>query len=300
MLTLVSGDEDFLVERAVLEEARSSLGDVHHFHMPGGMASYRELLLPSVELTSRLCLVLWGADSVPDPLASDPAITIVVSKKKLSHPLARRSLHFPKLKAFLDRNDVLGWIIQEGERLNIGLSRVAEGLFVNCGNSLRKIASEIEKLSVIVPRGGEATPDDARSVLCFSAEITPRDVVDSMCDGQTCRAIALYDKLQERDETGWILAYVYRHALSQFRANLLLGGGMPPDGAASIIGVHPFVFRKVWVPRSSLWSEDSLRESVSALSAFDVLHKRGKDVACLLEFEIVRLSEEARCLLQRR
>lgn len=296
-LILVSGEEDFLAERAANLEAKASLsGSVSHYRFPSEQSRYRtEALRPDVSSNDKSCFVVWGADSVPD-LPDYECTVVVVSKKQLSHPRATRSHHFPKLKSFFDNNEILGWIIKEGERLTIDLSRVATGLFVNSGNCLRKLASEIDKLAALTPPGGIVSPDDARGVLCFSAELSPREIVDSICDGQTLKALALYDKLQEQgDETGWILAYMHRHVLSQLRSDLMLARGVPSDRAAGVVGVHPYVYRKGLAARRGLWTEQSLRQSVGALGRMDVLHKRGKDVAWALEFEIVRLSEEAKC-----
>lgn len=300
-LILISGEEDFLAERAALAEASTVLPDaVGHYVLPQDLPRYvDEAFKPDVLESHRSVFILWDAKTVPELPANDSTI-VVVSKKRIDDKRATRSLEFPKLKSFFDNNEVLRWIIKEGERLKIDLSRVAAALFVNCGNCLRKLASEIEKLATITPRGDAVSPDDVRAVLCFSADLNPRQIVESICEGQTSRALAFYDKLQERaDETGWILAYMHRHVLSQLRANLLLDLGCSPDRAAQVVGVHPFIFRKGMLAQRGLWSESSLKESVKTLSELDVLHKRGKDVTCGLEFELIRLSEEARTCLQR-
>ncbi len=299
-LVLISGEEDFLAERAAHAETSFVLPDaVGHYRLPEDLALYRdEAFKPDVLNHRRSVFVLWDAKTVPDLPENDSTI-VVVSKKKIDDKRAKKSLEFPKLRTFFDNNEVVRWIVKEGERHKIDLTRVAGALFVNCGNCLRKLASEIEKLAAITPAGAAVAPDDVRSVLCFSADLSPRLVVDSICEGQTSRALAYYDKLQERaDETGWILAYMHRHVLSQLRTNLLANLGVSSDRAAQVINVHPFVFRKgLWAQRG-LWTEASLRQSVHEFGEIDVLHKRGKDVTCRLEFEIIRLSEEARTCRQ--
>lgn len=300
-LILISGEEDFLAERAALAEASTVLPDaVGHYRFPRDLSRYMdEAFKPDVLASHKTCFIVWGAITVPELPAYDCTV-VVVSKKRIDDKRAARAVDFPKLKTFFDNNEVLRWIIKEGERLKIDLTRVAAALFVNCGNCLRKLASEIEKLATITPTGGVVSPDDVRSLLSFSSELTPRQIVDSICEGQTSRALAFYDKLQERgDETGWILAYMHRHVLSQLRTDLLLEQGCPPDRAAQIVGVHPFVFRKGHLAQRGTWSTASLRQSLQTLGDLDVLHKRGKDVTCSLEFELVRISEEARTCRQR-
>lgn len=300
-LILISGEEDFLAERAARAEASTSLPDaVGHYRFPRDLSRYMdEAFKPDVLESHKTCFIVWGAVTVPELPAYDCTV-VVVSKKRIDDKRAVRAVDFPKLKTFFDNNEVLRWIIKEGERLKIDLTRVAAALFVNCGSCLRKLASEIEKLATITPTGGAVSPDDVRSVLSFSSELTPRQIIDSICEGQTSRALAFYDKLQERgDETGWILAYMHRHVLSQLRTDLLLEQGCPPDRAAQIVGMHPFVFRKGPLAQRGLWTTASLRQSLQTLGDLDVLHKRGKDVTCSLEFELVRISEEARTCRQR-
>ncbi|MFA5202955.1 MAG: hypothetical protein WC708_00880 [Lentisphaeria bacterium] len=293
-LTLISGEEEFLVERAAFQEAASSLAKtVYQFKLPSQLSNYLQesSTIPKDNL-SRV-FILWGADDVP-LLSSFDDDVIVVSKKKLSHASCRKSYDFPKLKSFDDKNEYLGWIIKEGENFNIDLARVAVGLFVNSRKSLRKIFSEIRKISVLVP-SGVVTPEDVKAVLCFSAELTPKEVLDAVCEGRPVKAFAFLDKLQENnDETGWVIAFLQRHIIQMLLIERLRSSGLSGQEIAEKIGVHPFVYRKMVEPKVGLWSQDSLLKSLDTLCNADLLHKVGNSSAGLmLEAEIVRLSEEA-------
>ena len=221
---------------------------------------------------------------------------IVVSKKPIQHPTSKRAFKFPKLKAYPENNEVLGWILKEGELHNIDLKRVAAALFMNVGSSLRKLATEVDKLALAVPKGSVVSPEIARSLLCFSAELTPKEIIDALCDGQTPRALAFFDKLQERgDETGWILAFMQRHVLQQLRFELLVERKTPDDRAAIILGIHPFILKRMYVTRRGLWTKQSLQKSIDTLCDLDIAHKRGSPWARFgLEIEIIRLCEEAK------
>jgi len=296
-LVLVSGEEEFLIEQSAREEARHSLADeVLEYRFPADADNYAEEARSPLMSGGKRAFIIWGPKEIPDLPEADDDVLIVITKKQLSDPRAKRNLQFPKLKAYADNNEVVGWILKEGERHNIDLSRVAGALFVNSGNCLRKLASEIEKLSWAVPPGTIVSPDVARPLMCFSAELTPKEIVDSICDGLTVRALAFYDKLQERaDETGWILAYMQRHVLQQLKFEKLLERKPPYDGASSILGVHPFIFKRMLITRRGLWTKESLLKSLDTLCRLDILHKRGDESARFgLELEIIRLSEEAR------
>lgn len=293
------------MERAALEEAAARLPQaVLKYRVPDGLPDYLEESQLVPLFGGVRSFVLFDAQDVPELPAGDGDALICVSapKKKLSDRRAARVHNFPRLKTFADNNEVVRWILQEGDRINIDLSRVAGALFVNSGKSLRKISSEIRKLAVLTPPGGIVSPQDARSVMCFSAELTPRSVIDSICEGHPAKALTYYDKLQEgSDETGWVIAFLQRHVVQQLRMESLSSAGLDSDSVAKELGVHPFVFRKVVQPRMGLWSVVSLSESVNKLGELDVLHKGGRGSARTgLEEEIVRLSEEAKRNVEQR
>jgi DNA polymerase III delta subunit len=292
-LIVIYGEENFLVERAAREEAALCIPDeIIEYHLPDDLDRYLDDSSIPVIGGGRRVFILWGADAIPIlPESDDDTLVVVGGKKPIAHPSAVRTLRFDKLKAYDDNNEVLRWILKEGERYKIDLSRVVGALFVNCGNGLRKLASEIEKLAVLTPPGSQATPDDARSVLVFSAELTPKRIIDSVCEGHTVKALAFYDRLQEQgDETGWILTYMQRHVLQALQADMLREAGVSNDRAAEIVGVHPYIFRKAF---RSVWSRTTMTQSFNTLCDLEILHKRGVDVRCGLELEIVNLSEEA-------
>ncbi len=288
------------MERAARYEADVGLHrEVAEFRMPNDAAAYEAASRPSVFGSFPRTFILWNCPTVPDLLGDDEDVVVVVAppgKKKIEDGRAVRSHFFPKMKTFGDNNEVMRWILREGERLNTDLSRVAGALFVNSGSRLRKLASEIEKVSLVSSKGSAATPDDARSVLCFSAELTPKEIVESISSGNAGMALSYYDKLQEQgDETGWIIAYVHRHVLNVLRARVMHDAGRSESDIAVALGVHPFVVKKSIVPIVGTWTLESLRKSCSALATADVLHKSGVQRArVILESEILRLSTEVR------
>lgn len=289
-----------MAERAAREEARASLAsEVLEYRLPAGLESYLYESQSALMSGGSRAYILWGAKEVPPlPESADDVLVCVApaGKRVLQDKRAKRSVNFPKLKSYSDNNEVIKWVLKEGEALNIDLSRVAGALFVNAGPCLRKLSREIEKLAAAVPPGTVVSPDEARSLMCFSAELTPREIIDAISDGHTARALAFYDKMQERaDETGWILAYMQRHVLQQLRLERLAEQRVPDDKASELLGVHPFIYRKLLISRRGLWTRESLMISFGSLCDLDVANKRGDPSARFgLESEIVRMSEEAR------
>ena len=292
------------MERAARDEARMSLAsDILEFHFPKDEERYSyESQTPLLDSSSR-AFIVWGAKEVPLlPAAENDTLVCVCGKKAPPDARAKRSVVFPKLKTYNDNNEVLRWVLKEGDRLNIDLSRVAGALFVNSGNCLRKLSSEIEKLAASVPSGSVVTPEVARGLICFSAELTPKEIIDAICDGHTSKALAYHDRLQERnEETGWIIAYMQRHVLQQLKLEQLRERNEPADFAAECLGVHPFIYKKVLVPRQGLWQRSSLIASLNTLCDLDIAHKKGDDSSKFgLQLEIIRLSEEAGNVVKRR
>lgn len=280
-----------------MEEAISCLApSILKYHLQDDIAAYLEdSSMTPLDGSSR-AFVLFGVKSIPPlPVGGDLLIVVSDPSVKLADSRAKRTLSFPKLKSFDDNNDVVRWILREGEALNIDLSRVAGALFVNCGGVLRKLHSEISKIAVVTAPGSVASPDDVRALLCFSAELTPKYVVDSVCEGNVARAIAFYDKLQEKgEETGWILSYMQRHVVQQIRMEDLQKSGLPHQEVASRLGVHPFILKKMLDSRMGLWSRPSLQASLSTLCDLDLANRSGHGHARFcLELEIIRLAEEA-------
>lgn len=298
----INGDDEFLKERAALEEASRTLSsEILQFRFPQDLPRYVEFLDITTSKKDTETAIVWGATEIPR-LPDDGLVILVAAKgKTLQSVGAKRSVDAKKPKAY-DDVGFLRWVIAEGDRFNIDLRQVASSLFVNCGTGLRKLHSEVKKLKILADPDGKVSPSAAKSVLCFSAELTPKCVVDSICEGHPAKAIAFYDKLQERAcETGWIIAYLQRHVLQQLRIELLKSGGMPVEKISTVLELHPTFFRNAIMPRIGLWSVASLSESYETLCGLDIQHKRGIDVSRWgLESEIIRLSEEAKRNVARR
>ena len=296
-LILISGEEDFLSETEARREALSSLAsETFEYNIPDDLESYIHDSQTQFMSGKSRVFILWGVKDIPVLPESELDTIICVAppgKRILQDKRAKRSFVFPKLKSFQDNNDVVKWIIREGDFFNINLNRIAGALFVNSGTCLRMLHREIEKIAASVPPGTIVSPDEARSLIVFSTEVTPRDIIDAICDGHTHKAIAYLDKLQERaDETGWIIAYMQRHVVQQLKLRESFELNLTGDVAKSI-GVHPFILKKLLLTRLDLWTTKFLMTSLGTLCDLDIAHKRGDGSARFgLESEIIRMSEE--------
>jgi len=286
---IINGDEEFLQNSLALQIAKESLVDQIISYNQNEIDTYEK----EIEFNSSLtrAFILNYPKQIPTiPSTSD--LLIIISKKLTDE---RAVIHSIKsLKTYSYNNEVIKWILKTGETFNIDLSRVAGAIFLNHGNNLRKINSEITKLAVCTQ--GQVTPELARSLLCFSLELTPRFIIDAILEGNTNKAIIYYDRLQElNDETGWITAYLQRFILQQIQISELLKLNLKEEEIALKLNLHSYVVKLMLKNKKSPWSLESLHKSYQTLCKIDLDHKQGKtNSQFLLELEIIRLSEESR------
>lgn len=295
-LIIINGSEEFLKERAVETEIQTRLIKNISKYDYDDLEKYDEDRCSPMLFGGTRAFVINNCKKIPE-LPHDSDILITVSgTKKLSDKRASVVHEFNALKTYANNNDVIKWIIKEGTTFNIDLSRVAGPLFMNSGKSLRKLHSEIKKLSIVTSPGTQVTPEIAKTLLCFSAELTPKEIVDSVCEGNTGKALAYYDKLQAmNDETGWIIAYMQRHLIQTLKIELMRERKLKSDNISEILGIHPYVYKQSFEPRIGLWSIDSLRIGLENMCDLDLAHKRGDSSSDFgLEIELIRLSEEAK------
>jgi DNA polymerase III delta subunit len=290
-IILINGEDEYLKECAALEEAKSSLANsIEIFKTP---QLYEDVV--SVNIGFNTTYVVYNVDALPYVPTSDGLLILVAKPKcEIKYPGAKHSIYVPSLKSYEDNNEVLPWILKEGHRQNIDLSNYASAFFVNNGNRLRKIHSEIRKV-VDLQKCGITDSVVTRQLFIRSVEITPKDIINAITNGNARAAVTYYDALQDlKDETGWIISYLMRHCLSILTAMYYKSKGKSLQDVASILGLHPFVVSNQIYPNVNTWKQSSLTQSLRKLGELDVLNKSGqRSVEFDLEEEIIRLSQEA-------
>lgn len=275
MIYLVCGDEEFLMDRKV-DEIKNS-------HLLNGVIRYSypeqwDLFLSEFQFGMERSEYLYVLDSTVSKfqhkIPDSELHIVVIAKNKTSYQNPDEIFEFPQLKTYSDKNEVVRWIVEEGQKFNIDLKPYANALFLNCGNCLRKLNSEIEKISQIEGSGSKVSPDVLRKVLSFSADLNPQPIVEAVYERQPRKAIAFLRKLQEnKDETGWVLSYLIRSVYNSIVIEM--HGGSSSSSLASILGIHPYVFSKVWEKRRGNWKLSFLLDHHSRLLDLDAYHKRG-------------------------
>lgn len=272
---MINGEEEFLKEREARRQVLNFLSDeVLEFIFPGDEKSYVSQINSVSLFPKSYSYILWNVSQIP--VLSKDSSTIIVSSlgKTLKSSVASLVFNFPKLKT----NDVVDWITEEGRFRKIDLERVAGALFVNHGTCLRKIASEIEKLSVISDFDNFPiiSPEEAKSIMCVSAEINPSMIIDFISVGKSSNIILVLNRLQSN--ISYVISYVFKHLFEVFESEVF---GSPVN-----VKMKNFMGK---------WKVVSLQKAIKILRDLDVAQRRGDpSVPFRLEFELLRLSEEVK------
>lgn len=280
---VIDGDpQDFLVEQEI-----NRLYDHNLCHAIFRIKTFSNYTPDVFDQKRRLFIIEDYQPDIPD-IESD---TIVIIKSKVS----KLPSHYKKISVesinVKKQQDIQKWIHQYGKKFNIDLSKVSSALFVNHGSALRKLAIEIEKIFYL-HGPGVITPDDIRPLIYLSNEVTPKNIIEAVDEGNTRKALAYYDFLQGKiDETGWIIAYFHRHSI-QCAVLSKYSEAMTDDAISDFFKIPRFFIASAKF-RSTCRTYDSWKSCSDLMSRLDVLHKSGHPSApFLLEKEIIRLSEE--------
>lgn len=289
----IFGKEEFLKERAAYEEYNSSLLSV--FKVYDYDLFIKELDDILFDDTPK-CYIVKNSKNIKEDYRGSVHTFILIMDSKIpvdENIKCDKILNFDKLKTQENNNEVIRWIIKEGESLNIDLSRIAGALFVNSGDNLRKLESEIRKIRTLVVEGTVVTSEEAKSVICFSSSLTPKSIVESISAGKTALALSFYDKLQDQgEETGWILAFLFNFVIQTLRSQYMISKGVKE--VASVLSLNGYIFNYSVLPNINKWTSDSLIKALRSFSIIELYHRQGNPMSkMLLEQEIIRLSEEA-------
>lgn len=263
------------MERKIESIKNSSLlSGVRKYSYPDQWDLYLHESQFSLDSRDFLYVLDCGSSKLDHKIEKSDFNVVILCKNASSYKNADEYFEYPALKTYKDKNEVVKWIIEEGKKFNIDLGSVANALFLNCGNGLRKLHSEIEKISQLAEPGSKVDLDVLRKILVFSADLNPQPVIESIYERNPRKAISFLRKLQEdKDETGWVLSYLIRSIYNSIRIEL--SGNASSSQLAELIGIHPYVFSKTWESRRGNWKIDFLLESHSRLLDLDAYHKKG-------------------------
>lgn len=170
-----------------------------------------------------------------------------------------------------------GWIQQRARRHSGEMEREAANRLAQIigPGDLRLLDQEIVKLVTYAGPGRAVTADDVAQLVPYVQQAVVFDLVDALGRREGRQAALLLHRLLDAGENPMgILAMVVRQFRLIILAKDLSGRGENAESIARLLGIHPFVVRKV-VAQSGYFSSAQLEQVYRYLLDLDLAIKSG-------------------------
>jgi DNA polymerase-3 subunit delta len=200
-----------------------------------------------------------------------------ISAKNRLYKLAQSEKHgYIKLFDRPTGNDINRWIRQAVQARDGEIAPQAVNLLaLNVGNDLQALENEVEKLT-LYKDGALIQTGDVEKLGVFSADANIFELVDALGNRNGKKAVLLLQQsLNEGSEPFQLFAMIVRQFRLIIQAKACAEEGLRPDDIAKVVGMHPFVAKKVYKQAQS-FSLDQLKRIYDYLLKIDIDAKTGK------------------------
>lgn len=154
-----------------------------------------------------------------------------------------------KLKTYDNNNEVVKWIEGEGRRIDrrfdVGVPAL---IFHAVGGDLYKIANELRKLCLIVPKGERVTQEHVTLVVAQARSAEPYQVAEAAIEKDARKAmntLSVLYKTQGDEVNIPVVAALIKSIERAMIARRVIDRGGSEEDVASHLGVHPFIAKKL-------------------------------------------------------
>jgi len=192
----------------------------------------------------------------------------------------------------LTADELVQWVVRRADSLDFRFeSGAVETFLMASGTSLQSLASELEKLSLFVGRGGTVTAELVDRMVVRTTEQDVFLLIDDIVRLRKERAMSiLYQLLKMREEPIKISMLMARQFRMMLQVKELERQGYSHQQIAGQIGGHPYAV-KIAGEQARRFSFDQLGDILSRLSELDYKMKSGRiDKAMGLEMFILQLA----------
>jgi DNA polymerase-3 subunit delta len=177
----------------------------------------------------------------------------------------------------LNYQNLCSWLIKKsreaGKKISPG---VAREIVYRTGNNLHALSAEIQK---VISYAGDKTIISMEDVIAITPTIIEENifaVVDAIGEKKPARAIeGIKSLLKQKQQPSVILSMITRQIRLIILAGDALRSGKKHDVLASLMGVHPFVARKIAVQQKN-FQQQQLVDYIHYLHQLDVSIKSGE------------------------
>ncbi|MDD9268717.1 DNA polymerase III subunit delta [Paenibacillus sp. GCM10023248] len=238
-------------------------------------------------------------DRLTDYLKSPADHTVVVftvdadkldERKKIVKALKEMEAAVPFLS--LSAEELQHWVAAQARQRGFSFTQEASDLLIlyTSGN-LQALSAEIEKISLFVGAGSEATADVIDKLVARSAEQNVFILIEDIVNVRLERAFVILEELlKQREEPIKIAALIARQFRIMLQVKELSKQGYSQQQMASQIGLHPFAV-KVAEGQARRYNTEKLSDIMSQLADLDFQMKTGRiDKVLGLEMFLLRLA----------
>ncbi|KRF11239.1 DNA polymerase III subunit delta [Paenibacillus sp. Soil787] len=238
-------------------------------------------------------------DRLTDYLKSPAEHTVVVftvdadkldERKKIVKALKDLEAAVPFLS--LSPEELQQWVAKQAQQLGFSFTReAADQLILYTGGNLQSLSAEIEKISLYVGAGAEASVDVIDQLVARSTEQNVFILIEDIVNVRLERAFVILEELlKQREEPIKIAALIARQFRIMLQVKELSKQGYSQQQMASQIGLHPFAV-KVAEGQARKYDIEKLSRIMSQLADLDFQMKTGKiDKVLGLELFLLRLA----------
>lgn len=238
-------------------------------------------------------------DRLTDYLKSPAEHTVVVftvdadkldERKKIVKALKDLEAAVPFLS--LSPDELQQWVAKQAQQLGFTFTgEAADQLILYTGGNLQSLSAEIEKISLYVGVGAEASVDVIDQLVARSTEQNVFILIEDIVNVRLERAFVILEELlKQREEPIKIAALIARQFRIMLQVKELSKQGYSQQQMASQIGLHPFAV-KVAEGQARKYDIEKLSRIMSQLADLDFQMKTGKiDKVLGLELFLLRLA----------
>ncbi|BFT73429.1 DNA polymerase III subunit delta [Paenibacillus sp. P36] len=238
-------------------------------------------------------------ERLTDYLKSPAEHTVVVftvdadkldERKKIVKALKDMEAAVPFLS--LSPEELQQWVAARARQRGFSFTGEAtDQLILYTGGNLQSLSAEIEKISLYVGAGSEATTDVIDQLVARSTEQNVFILIEDIVNVRLDRAFVILEELlKQREEPIKIAALIARQFRIMLQVKELSKQGYSQQQMASQIGLHPFAV-KVAEGQARKYNIEKLSDIMSQLADLDFQMKTGKiDKVLGLEMFLLRLA----------
>lgn len=192
----------------------------------------------------------------------------------------------------LQEKQVYSWINSECKSLNINIDEAAvKQLYSFIGKDLRRLKSELEKLSLFVGENGYVSEEIVNLLVARSLEDNVFVLVDHVINKRIDEAFqTLHDLFEQKEEPIRIVALLARQFRIIAQVHSLRKKGYTPKQMAAYLKLHPFVIQKTLM-QTAKFSQAECHQMIQNLAEADYYMKTGKfDKHLLLQIILTKIA----------